>query len=346
MSYSFASDNAAVVHPKIVEALAACNVGFASPYGADDLSRQLDRAYSDLFERDTYVFPVSSGTAANGLALGSVTPSYGTVFCHRLSHIVETEAGAVEFYSGGGRLVLLEGKDNKLSPATLKASLAGYGPGFAHQMQASTLSLTQATERGTVYSCDELKELCGVASKAGLKTHMDGARFANALVHLGVTPAAMTWRSGIDIVSFGTTKNGTMMSEAVITFDKTIAEVVRFKHKRAGFLHSKMRYFTAQLLAYIEGDLWLQSAAAANGSAARIARRLAATPGVRLAHSVDANQIFAHMPPAVVRALQEAGIKLRQWPDPSGDLVRLVASYCDPEQLVQQLERTLAATPR
>lgn len=340
--FDFASDNAAVVHPRIMAALAACNEGFAPPYGADDVSKRLDRVYSEVFGHDTFVFPVSSGTAANGLALGSVTPSYGAVFCHSLAHIVVSEAGSVEFYSGGGRLVLLEGKDNKLTPAALTAALAGYGPSFLHQMQASTLSLTQATERGTVYTLDELCALSDVARRAGLKVHMDGARFANALVRLGATPAEMTWKAGIDIVSFGTTKNGTMMSEAVLVFDKSVADVVRFKHKRAGFLHSKMRYFASQLIAYVENGLWLENARSANAAAARIARGLERTPGVRLANPVEANQIFVHIPEARMKALAAAGITLRTWGSPTGDLRRLVTSYAEPEERIERLEAGLA----
>ncbi len=341
MAYSFASDNAAVVHSRIMAALAACNEGFAAPYGADDHSLLLDRVYSDIFEHETYVFPVSSGTAANGLALGSVTPPHGVVFCHELAHIVVSEAGAVEFYSGGGRLVLLKGEQSKLSPNTLAAALASYGPSFPHQMQAATLSLTQATDRGTVYSLDELTAVAGVAREAGLKVHMDGARFANALVHLGATPAEMTWKSGVDIVSFGTTKNGTMMSEAVLVFDKSVAQIVRVRHKRAGFLHSKMRYFAAQLIAYVEGGLWLENARAANGTAQRIARRLAATPGITLAHPVEANQIFAHIAAAPHKALRDNGIEFRSWGVAGGDLYRLVTSYCDGEDLIVRLEQVL-----
>ena len=338
MAYSFASDNAAVVHPKIMAALAACNEGTAPPYGADAFSTRLNRVYSDLFEHEAFVFPVSSGTAANGLALGSATPSYGVVFCHELAHIVVSEAGSVEFYSGGGRLVHLSGEHCKIAPAALIAALSGYGPTFLHQMQASTLSLTQATERGTIYAIDEIKALSEVARRTGLRVHMDGARFANALVTLGVSPAAMTWKAGVDIVSFGTTKNGAMMSEAVIVFDKALAEIVRLKHKRAGFLHSKMRYFSAQLITYVEGGLWLENARKANGTARRIASAFAATPSVELAHPVEGNQIFAHIPPGATAALQAAGIALRPWASAKGNQYRIVTSYCDPENLVARLE--------
>ena len=345
MAYSFASDNAAPVHPKIMAAISACNEGFVPPYGTDELSRRLNQAYSDVFEHDTYVFPVASGTAANGLALGSVTPPHGVVLCHELSHIVLSEAGAVEFFSGGCRLVQLPGQDARLSAQTLTSALSGYGPSQLHQMQAAAISLTQATDRGTVYTLEQLRELAGVARAAGLKLHMDGARFANALVHVDASPADMTWKSGVDIVSFGTTKNGTMMAEAVLCFDKTTAEVVRHRHKRAGSLHSKMRYFAAQLLAYIENDLWLDNARAANRTAQWIAERLEATPGIALAHPVEANQIFAHIADGPRSALKTAGLELRSWGSAGSDLCRLVTSYCDPEDLCARLMSALDAAP-
>lgn len=342
MAYSFASDNAVVVHPKIMAALLAVNQGTAAPYGADDVSLSLNRAYSEVFEHETFVFPVSSGTAANGLALGSITPSHGTIFCHEIAHIVVSEAGAPEFYTGGARLVQLPGADSKIAAATLQKALNGYGPKFAHQMLASALSLTQATDRGTVYSITELQGLSIAAHAAGMKVHLDGARFANALVHLGATPAEMSWKAGVDVVSFGTTKNGTMMAEAVLVFDKALAETLRFKHKRAGFLHSKMRYFSSQLLAYIEDGLWLETARTANATASRIAAKLQATPGITLAHPVQANQIFARMPPQVHASLKAAGIDIRNWPSETGDLYRFVTSYCDPEELVVRLETALS----
>ena len=342
MAYSFASDNAVVVHPKIMAALSAVNEGTASPYGADDVSQRLNAVYSEVFEHETFVFPVSSGTAANGLAIGGVTPSHGAIFCHEAAHIVVSEAGAPEFYTGGGRLVLLPGAHCKLTPSVLQSALSNYGPKFIQQMLAATLSVTQATERGTVYSLDELRALSRIACAAGMKVHLDGARFANALVHLGVTPAEMTWKSGIDVVAFGTTKNGTMMSEAVIVFDKAVSEVMRFKHKRAGFLHSKMRYFSAQLLAYVADGLWLETAGTANANARRISKAFAATPGVTLASPVEVNQIFVHMPQAAHQALKAAGIDIRAWSSETGDLYRLVTSYCDSEALMVQLESALS----
>ncbi|MCB1378555.1 MAG: low specificity L-threonine aldolase [Alphaproteobacteria bacterium] len=341
--FSFASDNASAVHPAIMKAISACNEGFAPPYGTDDFSCRLNDAYSRLFERETFVFPVSSGTAANGLALGSMTPSYGAVFCHRLAHIVGAEAGSVEFYSGGGRLIQLDGNLSKLAPSGLDAALGNYGPGFPHEMKAATVSVTQSTERGTLYSLEELRAVAAVARSAGLAVHMDGARFANGLVQLGCSPADMTWKSGVDAVSFGTTKNGTMMSEAVLVFDKALADVVRYKHKRAGFLHSKMRYFAAQLLAYIQDDLWLDNAKRANAAARRIADRLAETPGVELAYPVETNQIFAYIPPDLTVAFAAAGLSFRRWAGPRPHLFRLVMSYAETEAMLAHVEAVLAS---
>ena len=341
MAFDFYSDNTAAVHPKIMAAIAAANEGYATPYGADELSSRLNRVYSELFEHETYVFPVSSGTAANGLAIGSAMPPYGTVFCHEAAHIVVAEGGSVEFYSGGGRLVLLGGESCKLAAPTIERALAGYGPSFIQQLHASALTLTQATERGTLYSLDEIRALADAAKRGGLKVHMDGARFANALVALGTTPAGMTWKAGVDIVSFGTTKNGTMMAEAVLVFDKALAEVVRFKHKRAGFLHSKMRYFSAQLLAYVEDGLWLDNARKSNATARRLADAFTATPGVGLLHPVETNQIFVDLPPEVVKRIDAADLKFRAWPDPKGRQHRLVASYMDAADLVRRVENAL-----
>jgi threonine aldolase len=342
MSFTFASDNASTVHPKIMEAIAAANHGSAPPYGADDVSKTLNSVYSEIFEREAFVFPVSSGTAANGLALSLLTPSYGAVFCHRLAHILASEAGAAEFFSGGCRLIPIEGDLCKLSSSTLSAATGAYGAAQLHQMKAATLSLTQATERGTLYQLDELRALNDFAHKSGLKVHMDGARFANALAALGCTPAEMTWKSGVDALSFGATKNGAMMAEAVVVFDAAIAEELRFRHKRAGFLQSKMRYFTAQLLAYVKDDLWLDTAKRANAAAQRLGKVLAGTPGVELAFPVESNQIFVYLPPALGETLALAGLRFRPWAGPKPDLHRLVLSWADGDETLQEVEAVLA----
>jgi threonine aldolase len=229
----------------------------------------------------------------------------------------------------------------KFTPVALEGALGGYGPSQLHQMQAAVLSIAQATDRGTVHSLDELRSLMAAARKAGLKIHMDGARFANALVSLGCSPAEVSWKAGVDALSFGTIKNGAMTAEAVIVFDKALAESVRFRHKRAGFLHSKMRYFAAQLLAYIEDGLWLDNARCANSAARRISKRLAAAPGVELAFPTEVNQIFAHLPPALTESFEAAGLRFRPWAASKPHLYRLVMSYADDDHLLSQVETVL-----
>ncbi|MBP2239043.1 threonine aldolase [Sinorhizobium kostiense] len=338
-TYHFNSDNGAPVCDQIMNALLSCNQGSETAYGADQYTAKLAPAYSEFFERETFVFPVGTGTAGNGLALGAITPPYGTIFCHESAHIVTTEGGAPEFYSGGGRMTLLPGEHNKVSSATLQQALQRHGIGNVHHMAASSISLTQATEAGAVYGAEELKELTAIAHKAGLKVHLDGARISNAIVHLGLTPAEMTWKAGVDILTFGTTKNGTMNAEAVITFDPEIARVLGFMHKRAGHLFSKMRYMSVQLLSYLENDLWCANALRANENAVRVASALAQCADVVLAHPVQINEVFAVLPPRLSNALREKGIHLRPWNlGGNGEGFRLVMSYSDSSEQIQRFE--------
>jgi len=336
--YAFASDNEAGVHPRILKAMIDCNDGFVAPYGDEQLTASVNKVFSEIFEREAFVFTTPTGTAANGLALGSITPSYGVIFSHQKAHIVTTECGAPEFYSNGSRIMLLEGLHNKISASTLKVALSTYSHGNLHPQQPSTVSLTQSTERGTVYDCEEIAEISEISHSAGLKVHMDGARFANALVHLAVSPAMLTWKSGVDVISFGTTKNGTMNAEAVVTFDKGTANVMRFLHKRAGLLFSKMRYQSAQLLAYLDKGLWLDNARAANYSAKQISEALSSLPGVRLASQVQSNEIFAHIPTSAHASFIYQGINLKPWPSPSGDLFRIVTSYNTPAEQITSFQ--------
>lgn len=340
--YKFNSDNGAPVCEQVMEALFRCNQGVEMAYGADRWSERLDSIYSDFFERRCYVFPVPTGTAGNGLALGAVTPPYGTVFSHAKAHIVTTEGGAPEFYSGGGRITLIPGADNKITADDLRVALDAHGIGNVHHMHASVLSLTQATEAGVTYTMDELSNLSRIARENGLKVHLDGARFANALVHLDVTPAEMTWKAGVDIMTFGTTKNGTMNAEAVITFDPEIARVLRFMHKRAGHLSSKMRYMSAQLLSYLEDDLWRTNAARANGHATRVAQALGQCDAVRLMHPVHINEVFAVLPPSLDQQLAEAGFALRPWSFGAETGVRIVMSFADTDEDVARFEKCLS----
>jgi len=323
-----------------MRAILECNAGVETAYGADRFTKTLNQAYSDHFERDAFVFPVPTGTAGNGLALGAITPSYGTIFCHEKAHIVTTEGGAPEFYSGGARLALLPGEHNKISIPTLEHGLRRHGIGNMHRMAVSALSLTQATEAGVVYQPEEIGALSDIAHKAGMKVHLDGARFANALVHLSATPAEITWKVGVDILTFGTTKNGTMNAEAVITFDPEIARVIRFMHKRAGHLYSKMRYMAVQLLSYLENDLWRRNAASANQKAVRVADALRHCPNVDVIHPVHVNEVFAIVSPELSKALKGNGIGLRPWSfDGKGEGHRMVMSYCDCVRQIQLFEQ-------
>ncbi|MBM7045508.1 low specificity L-threonine aldolase [Rhizobium lusitanum] len=340
-TYHFNSDNGAPVCDQVMSAVLRCNQGTETAYGADHLTAGLSTAYGEFFERESFVFPVATGTDGNGLALGAITPPYGTIVCHESSHIVTTEGGAPEFYSGGGRMTLLQGEHNKISSASLEEALRKHGIGNVHHMAASAISVTQATEAGVLYETGELSELSEIAHRAGLKVHLDGARISNALVSSGVTPAEMTWKAGVDILTFGTTKNGTMNAEAVITFDPGIARVLGFLHKRAGHLFSKMRYMSAQLLSFLDNDLWRTNALQANKNAARIEAALKRCACVEFAHPVQINELFVFLPRRLSESLRQRGFHLRPWDLGEGrDGFRLVMSYCDKAEEIQRFEDT------
>jgi threonine aldolase len=332
--FDFHSDNASGIHPAIVESLLASNSGFTEPYGSDPLTDQVNNVFSQLFERETFVFSVPTGTAANGLALGAITPSYGALFSHENAHIVTTECGAPEFFSCGARIITLSGRDDKITAETLEQALSTFTPGNKHQLLPSSISLTQATESGAVYSSDEIAAISDRARSAKLRVHMDGARFANAMVHLNVTPAEMTWKSGVDVVSFGTTKNGTMNAEAILVFDPDLARTVRYLHKRAGFLASKMRFQSAQLLAYLDQDLWLENATRANRHAQRIAAALRSVPRTQLSTPVQSNIIFAQLADDLAQSFSSRGINLRPWKAAGPNAYRIVTSWNDSEELL------------
>lgn len=340
-AYDFGSDKAAGVHPAILAAIVEANAGSAPAYGADLESSRVDALYSEVFERRAHVFSAPSGTAANGLALGAVTPPYGAVFCHEEAHIVTTECGAPEFFSAGARLVAVPGRNGKLTTGALSDALVPYRTGSLHRSRASALSLTQPTEYRAVYGIAEIGALADVTRSSGMKVHMDGARFASALARLGCSPADLNWKAGVDVLSFGTTKNGTMNAEAVIVFDAQIAETLSFMHKRAGFLQSKMRFTAVQLSAYLADGLWMENARRANATASRLAAAFAASGAARLEVEPEANEIFVPLSRELVDRLVEAEILLRPWSHPDGDLYRVVTSFSDPEILVSELERVL-----
>ena len=308
---NFASDNVTAMAPEILAALAAANEGPAMPYGEDPMTERVRARFNDLFEIETTVFPVATGTAANVLGLSLLTPPYGAVYCHRDAHIAVDECGAPEFYTGGAKLVTLDGVEGKLTAEGLQAAIGGAG--VVHHVQPAAVSLTQATEVGTLYTPDEVSALSDVARGQGLGVHMDGARFANAISALGCSPAEMTWKAGVEVLAFGATKNGAMAAEAVVIFKPGLAEEFGFRRKRGGHLFSKGRFLSAQLEGYLAGDLWLRNAAHANALAKTLGEGLSNLPGVTLHHPVEANMLFLRLPQAVVEGLKAAGFMFYDW---------------------------------
>lgn len=333
---NFGSDNVAGASPAVLDALVRANRGTAGGYGTDALSRQVTERLAAVFEREVDVFLVTTGTAANALSLAALTPPWGSVLCHAEAHVMTDECGAPEFFTDGAKLVGIPGLCGKMTPAALEAALAGRSAPPPHAVVPKALTLTQATEVGTAYTATEIAALADIAHAHRLGVHMDGARFANALVRLGATPAGITWKAGIDILSFGATKNGCLGVEAIIVFDRARADHIAERRKRSGHLLSKGRFLAAQMDAYLADDHWLDLARHANAMADRLADGLVAR-GARLTLPIEGNQIFAILPPAMHAALQARGAVYYQWPSASvpedrrlhsGEvLVRLVTSF-------------------
>ena len=323
---NFCSDNVTGAAPEIMEALAAANAGSAMAYGDDEWTRRVEARLAEVFEREVGVFLVATGTAANSIGLSVMTPPYGAIFCHAESHIECDECGAPEFYSGGAKLVLLESEDGKIHAKDLREKLTAPDHGV-HHVRATAVSLTQATEAGTVYTLDETRAIAELARDHGLKLHMDGARFANALVRLGCSPAEATWRAGVDMLSFGASKNGAWAAEAIVVFDPALAATLPYRRKRGGHLLSKMRFLSAQFEAYLKDDLWLRLASRANGAAARLAEGLAAVPGAVFRNPVEANEIFVTLPEPVIRGLEDDGFRFYRWPGEGARMLRLVTAF-------------------
>ncbi len=337
---NFASDNTAGAAPEILEALAAANGGSSVPYAEDELTARVERRLAEVFEREVAVFLLATGSAANGLALATVTPPYGAVLCHEASHIQRDECAGPEFFTGGAKLLPLPGAAGKLTPATVREALELMPPGIVHFAQISALSLTQATESGTVYTPEEVFSLAETAHEYGLAVHVDGARFANAVVHLGCSPAECTWRAGVDVLVFGATKNGALAAEAVIFFDPARARDFALRRKRAGHLLSKSRFLAAQWDAYLADDLWLRLARKANGAARMLAEGLNSLPGVRFYWPVQANEVFAELPPRAAEALRSSGARFHPWLVPgdpaSGQMIRMVTSFATQQEEVRK----------
>lgn len=345
----FRSDNTVGAAPEVIEAMAAANTGAAMGYGDDAWTERVEARLAEIFERRCTVLLVSTGTAANALSLAALTPPWGAVFCDGEAHIEVDECGAPEFYTGGAKLLPLPSADGKITEAALRQAIAARSTGAVHNVRPKALSLTQATEAGTIYTPDEITALSSLAHTAGLKTHLDGTRFANALARSGASPAAMSWKAGVDVLCLGATKNGAVAAEAILCFDEALAEDLAYRRKRGGHLLSKMRFVAAQLEAWLAGDLWLRLAAHANAMADRLAAGLGEIEGVVLRHAVGANMLHVALPIAAHRALQAAGAEYYVWqspiPEDATDLnVRLVCSFETTAEEVDQLIAIVAAS--
>lgn len=334
---NFCSDNVTGISPEILTALADVNKGAAMPYGEDECTKRLNTKFAELFETEVTVFPVTTGTAANALALSVIVPPFGAVYCHPTAHINVDECGAPEFYTGGAKLITLPGSNGKLYAQKLQNAIALSGIGVVHHVQPAAISITQATEAGTVYSIDEVKHLAEIAHIHNLKLHMDGARFANAVAALKCSPADITWRCGVDVLCFGATKNGALAAEAVIFFNRDLAQSFSYRRKRSGHLLSKMRFLSAQLEAYITNDLWLKNAAHANKMADKLVTGLTNLPGVELCYPVDANEIFIQLPETVIAKLIKDGFQFYRWEGEHSTIVRLVTAFDTTEESVDAL---------
>ncbi|WP_347312729.1 threonine aldolase family protein [Defluviimonas sp. SAOS-178_SWC] len=333
----FASDNSSGVAPEIMAALSAANAGYAPSYGTDPAMDRVRALIREIFEAPAAeVYLVNNGTTANSLSLATYCPPWGAVYCHDTAHVEVDECGAPEFFIGGGKLVKVPGADGKMTPDALRQAIDATPHGFVHSVQRAIVTLTNTTEAGTIYSVAETAALCAVAKDYGLPVHLDGARFANALVATNASPAEMSWKAGVDILSFGGTKNGCMGVEAVVLFDPKKAWEFELRRKRGGHLFSKHRYLSAQMEAYLTDGLWLRLARDANARAASLEAAILSLPGASLLYPREANMVFAYLPRGTHRRAMDAGAHYYLWPhdetlDGPGDQpvsARFVCSWC------------------
>jgi threonine aldolase len=341
----FASDNAAGIAPAILEAIGRANDGLALGYGEDAITKRLEQRLAEVFEHELAAFLVPTGTAANALALAQITPPWGAALCHEECHLAIDECGAPEFFGGGLKLIPLPGEACKIPIATFEAALARLPWGGPHHVSPAALSLTQATEAGTLYAPDEIRRLAELAHAKNMLVHVDGARFANALARQDLAPAAATWKLGVDVLSFGATKGGALAAEAVVFFDPARAAGMAERRKRGGHLVSKHRFIAAQIEAYLANDLWLTLARHANAMADLLAGRLAAA-GFAAVWPVEANEVFVRFSRDLDRRLRQAGASYHPWPTnslPAGAaiasdevLVRLVTSFATRKEEIEE----------
>ncbi|HEY2886032.1 MAG TPA: low specificity L-threonine aldolase [Rhizomicrobium sp.] len=336
---NFVSDNCYGATPEILAAIAAIGQSPEHAYGGDDVTKRLTGRFCEIFERDVAVFPVVSGTAANALALATLVPPHGAIFCHAEAHIAVDECGAPEFFTHGAKLVTIASDDAKLTPALIQRALAPFQKGVVHSVQPAAISIAQASERGTVYSPTEIAAIAELARAHDIKLHMDGARFANALASLGCTAAELTWKAGVDVLSFGATKNGALTAEAVLFFNPNDVRDFAYRRKKSGHLLSKLRFLSVQLEAYLREDHWLQNARRANLLARRLAEGMAQSNQIEIVHPVQANAVFASMPDALAAKLRKNGVEFYSWgvASPGHTLARLMLSFATPDDDIARL---------
>lgn len=351
-SMFFASDNWAGAHPKVAAALNAHNTGFAAAYGDSDLDKAVAQRFGEIFEREVAVFFVATGTAANSLSLTAYNKPGGLTFCHRESHIVEDECGAPEYFTGGSRLRPVDGALGRMNPSSLEQAIERFADEIVHAGRPMAISITQSTETGTIYGLDDIDAISKIAQKYKLPLHMDGARFANALASLEATPAEMTWKRGVDILSFGGTKNGCWCAEAIVLFDLDRAKELAFLRKRAAQLFSKSRFIAAQFGAYFKDGLWMETAHHANAMAARLAAAIEDDATSKLAWLPQANEVFAILEKKKAERLLAAGAAFYDWHKPHGfdghvgeneGLYRFVTSFATTEKDVDRFAELLKA---
>lgn len=319
---NFCSDNVGGIHPRILDALIAGNGGDVMPYGADPYTKRAEARLREVFGCDAAIAMVATGTACNALALGIMAGPISAIFCRAGAHLQDTEAGAPLMYTGGARIVGIEGRDGLIDPADLERALAGFDPARALS-QPAVVSVTQASELGTVYDLDRLRAISAICRRFGVRLHMDGARFANALAYLDCDPAEMSWKAGVDVLSLGATKNGAMAAEAVLVFDPGLADGLRARLKRGGLMFSKHRFLGIQFDAYLADGLWLDLARTANARAAAMAKGLAANRAAEILYPVQANEVFVRLPEATLATLEAKGFSFYRR---GGGVIRLVTS--------------------
>ncbi|WP_033069168.1 threonine aldolase family protein [Thalassospira australica] len=337
---NFSSDNVTPICPEILAAIAAESDHNALPYGADEKSEQLDAAFSRLFGTDVCVVPVATGTAANVIGLAGLVSPFGGIVCHHHAHINVTESTGVAFYGGGAKLLGMDGPSAKIEASSLETYLSGHVTNGMHSVDPECVAITQSTEFGTVYSVEEIQAIGNVCQKHDMRLFMDGARFANAVAALDCHPSEITWKAGVDALSFGATKNGALAVDAIILFDTELRQRTEQNRKRGGHMFSKHRYLAAQLLAYLEDDLWLRNARHANQSAVALAQSLE-NMGAKPAFRPEGNELFIHMTDELAQTLRDGGIVFRNWPSLGADAYRFVCAWNSPIDLIQDLPETL-----